>query len=139
MNTFLPYPDFDLSARCLDRLRLGKQRVECMQIADCLIRGKGRWLNHPAVRMWRGHGHYLCVYWQAIVNEWNRRKYFDTTIHTLREFDPIFMCRQENDPPPWLGDPRVHNSHQSQLFKKDPVHYVTFNDVGDLPYYWPVD
>ena len=32
MQTFLPYPDFARSARCLDNRRLGKQRVESYQI-----------------------------------------------------------------------------------------------------------
>ena len=32
MQTFMPYPDYSESARCLDRQRLGKQRVEAFQI-----------------------------------------------------------------------------------------------------------
>lgn len=30
MQTFLPYPDFKMSAECLDNKRLGKQRSECL-------------------------------------------------------------------------------------------------------------
>lgn len=56
MQTFLPYPDFELSARFLDRQRLGKQRVEAWQILNVLeeLKIPGRtpaWRNHPAVRM----------------------------------------------------------------------------------------
>ena len=36
MQTFLPYPSFELSARVLDDKRLGKQRVECLQILKAL-------------------------------------------------------------------------------------------------------
>ena len=36
MQTFLPYPDFAKSAACLDNRRLGKQRVECLQILKTL-------------------------------------------------------------------------------------------------------
>lgn len=36
MNTFLPYPSFKDSAKCLDNKRLGKQRVECLQILRTL-------------------------------------------------------------------------------------------------------
>lgn len=36
MQTFLPYPSFDLCARVLDDKRLGKQRVECLQILKAL-------------------------------------------------------------------------------------------------------
>ena len=36
MQTFLPYPDFAESAKVLDNKRLGKQRVECLQIMKAL-------------------------------------------------------------------------------------------------------
>lgn len=39
MQTFLPYPDFNESARVLDDKRLGKQRVECLQILNVLAIG----------------------------------------------------------------------------------------------------
>ena len=32
MQTFLPYKDIQKSVKCLDYRRLGKQRVEAMQI-----------------------------------------------------------------------------------------------------------
>ena len=31
MQTFLPYSNFKKSAKCLDRQRLGKQRVEALK------------------------------------------------------------------------------------------------------------
>lgn len=39
MQTFLSYPDFNESARVLDDKRLGKQRVECLQILNVLAIG----------------------------------------------------------------------------------------------------
>ena len=36
MQTFLPYPDFKKSASCLDYKRLGKQRVEGLQILNAI-------------------------------------------------------------------------------------------------------
>lgn len=36
MQTFLPYSNFSASARVLDDKRLGKQRVECLQILKAL-------------------------------------------------------------------------------------------------------
>ncbi len=39
MQTFLPYADFQQSAKCLDNKRLGKQRVECLQILNTLSIG----------------------------------------------------------------------------------------------------
>lgn len=37
MQTFLPYPDFCGTALVLDRKRLGKQRVEALQVLRGLI------------------------------------------------------------------------------------------------------
>ena len=54
MQTFLPYDDFVLSLDCLDYRRLGKQRVEAMQLLNAMKREKGGWINHPATKMWRG-------------------------------------------------------------------------------------
>ena len=36
MQTFLPFPDFKMSAQVLDYKRLGKQRVEALQILKTL-------------------------------------------------------------------------------------------------------
>ena len=40
MQTFLPYPDFRQSAACLDYRRLGKQRVEGVQILKAIGLGE---------------------------------------------------------------------------------------------------
>src|SRR4051795_3786947 len=54
MQTFLPYADFERTARSLDQRRLGKQRVEAMQLLNALtVPGHG-WRHHPAAHMWRG-------------------------------------------------------------------------------------
>ena len=41
--------------------------------------------------------------------------------------------------PPWLGDSRFHDSHKSNLFRKDPEYYSVFGEEvpHDLPYFWP--
>ena len=51
VQTFLPYPDFERSARTLDPKRLGKQRVETIQVVRALTRPGYGWANHPAVLM----------------------------------------------------------------------------------------
>lgn len=70
MQTFLPYPDITLSAAVLDYKRLGKQRVEAMQILNALAGLKRGWTNHPAVRMWRGYEDGLAAYHDACISEW---------------------------------------------------------------------
>ena len=53
MQTFLPFPDYIQSARALDYKRLGKQRVEALQILNTLTGRSEGWSQHPAVKMWR--------------------------------------------------------------------------------------
>ena len=51
MQTFLPYSSFKDTAKVLDYRRLGKQRVEGMQIIQTIENQNG-WKNHPIVKMW---------------------------------------------------------------------------------------
>ena len=135
MQTFLPYPDFAQSAAVLDRGRLGKQRVEAKQIYLSL-RGKGAWVNHPAVKMWAGYEQALLEYGLAVCSEWRSRGYADT-------LKPWFSRRinwgNYRPKPAWLGNYAFHLSHQSNLVRKDAKHYRGyFPDVpADLPYVWP--
>jgi hypothetical protein len=62
VQTFLPLPDFAESAAVLDRQRLGKQRVEVLQLLGALTGQRPGWVNHPAARMWRGHERALARY-----------------------------------------------------------------------------
>jgi len=43
MQTFLPYQNFTKSAQCLDRQRLGKQRVEAWQILQAITNPSYGW------------------------------------------------------------------------------------------------
>ena len=134
MQTFLPYSDFAESAKCLDRKRLGKQRVECLQILKALTEPGYGWQHHPAVAMWRGHEHCLADYGIAICHAWRRLGYADTC--TVK----IMLHQDVNAPPPsWLGDERLHASHRAALLSKDPSHYSQFNwkEEPRLDYFWP--
>lgn len=145
MQTFLPYPDFAESARVLDVRRLGKQRVEALQILRELDRSTPptRWSNHPAVRMWRGYEATLVTYGVSICDEWIGRGYRDTCrekiIAAVLTGD-IHDFIEPSSAPPWLGDTAFHQSHRSNLVRKLPAHYgVLWPDVpDDLPYVWPV-
>lgn len=129
MQTFLPYPDFEKTARCLDWRRLGKQRVECMQILNALRGASKGWINHPAVRMWRGFEDALETYQAAIIDEWVRRGYKNNMTGVSHIVYSL---------PTWFGDADFHTSHQSNLLRKDHGHYSQFFDVRpDLEYIWP--
>lgn len=150
MQTFLPYPDFVESAAVLDARRLGKQRVEGMQIIRALTRPVYGWKHHPAVLMWQGYEEALGAYSVAICQEWCRRGHSDTC--EVKILDDLAIAdvpvpprrqsqlRRARALPPWLGDEDLHRSHRSALLRKDPDWYGKFfDDVDDdLPYVWPV-
>ncbi len=139
MQTFLPYKDFARSAKVLDRQRLGKQRVEGLQILRCLLGiGSLRWANHPAVKMWKGHELYLAKYVITICNEWIARGYKDTVKAKVEQLAIIEPMRSYL-PPLWLGDRAFHHSHQSNLIRKLPAHYRQYFPTisSHLPYVWP--
>jgi hypothetical protein len=142
MQTFLPSPSYEESARALDYRRLGKQRVETKQILLAMSKTSGGWVNHPATKMWRGYELELARYGLAMCQEWVRRGYKDT----LRDFFADAIVKFEDDyrnplPPPWLGDERIHASHRSNLLRKDREFYSQYGWAEDdsLPYVWPVN
>jgi hypothetical protein len=148
MQTFLPYPDFAACARVLDTRRLGKQRVETLQIARALHRTDYGWRNHPAVLMWKGYEEALARYGIEVCDAWRGRGFADTCepkiLADLGLLDSTVRGQDElaaaGGLPPWLGDPALHRSHQSALLRKDPELYrPSFPGVpDDLPYVWPV-
>lgn len=139
VQTFMPHPDFDESAACLDRLRLGKQRVENVQIMRALLDPTYGWQSHPAVNMWRGHELGLMDYQRAICLEWVMRGYKDTCWEKLTSMW-IDAGRPGRDKPSWVGLRAFHLSHQSALVRKYPDYYKPlFPGVSDdLEYVWPM-
>ncbi len=148
MQTFLPYADFARCAAVLDQRRLGKQRVEALQILRAIIVPNYGWRHHPAAKMWKGYEEALGAYGVAVCREWCRRGHTDTCDVKIRaELATlgITTVRQQAELaevgalPPWLGDEAFHRSHRSSLLNKDPEWYGdVFTDVPpDLPYVWP--
>ena len=63
MQTFLPTSNFAESAKYLDYRRLGKQRVEVLQLLNSFHKPNYKgWKNHPAREMWRGYENALVMY-----------------------------------------------------------------------------
>ena len=143
MQPFLPYPDFAMSAACLDMKRLGKQRIEARQIYNCITTGSTGWRNHPAIRMWRGYELALACYHDAIIREWLDRGYNSTMTRLIscnvNEVE-AYMAKYAVVMPPWFGTLEFHASHRSNLLRKDAAWYGQFGwaEPHDLPYVWPV-
>jgi hypothetical protein len=78
MQTFLPYPDFVACAHVLDSRRLGKQRVEALQILRALLVPEYGWRHHPTVLMWKGYPEALGRYGLEVCREWRARGFADT-------------------------------------------------------------
>lgn len=132
MQTFIPYPDLLDSAAVLDYKRLGKQRVEVIQILNAILNGGG-WSNHPATKMWKEYPSSLAYYGIIICNEWIKRGYKDSCKAKIEALqNPIWI------EPHWWNS-KIHLSHQSNLVRKFPEHYTKYFDVpNNLVYYWPV-
>ena len=147
MQTFLPLPSFLESGRALDPARRRNQRNECKVILKTLLgryprtkKGRpGGWPHHPAVKMWKGYESALCHYALAVCEAcvedgWTAG---DLTPFFREELDEL----GEGPAPPWLGFEPFHQSHRSNLIRKDPDYYLVKWPFTprDLPYVWPLD
>jgi hypothetical protein len=160
MQTFLPFTSYYLSARHLDRKRLGKQRVECIQIAKAIVDPSYGWRNHLATRMWMDDPRALYLYTRFVVEAWIGRGYRDGG--TIGKMEDILgdLIYHGDVYPAWLLDsaytvPRVYwqgakgplndspicASHRAALLFKDPDHYGQFGwpERPAINYVWPTE
>lgn len=130
MQTFLPSPDFELSALILDNKRLGKQRVEAKTILSVIAKLETQsknnnerigWAHHPSVIMWRRFPDALKLYYNIIVQEWIKRGFRNSMpFFSLPEKTKIHL-------PDWLGFEQFHASHRANLLRKDEGYYSQFH------------
>ncbi len=150
VNTFFVDENVEVTAKVLDYKRLGKQRVEAMQIikvlsdpnlyvwvdkdhGKTLVKTKIPWSNHPATIMWQGYLNALKYYFNVMTQEWVAQGYKNTI--------PLYEVTQPIEMPPWSKWKCVHYSHQASLTRKDPKFYMgkfsypeIYNTIG---YIWP--
>jgi hypothetical protein len=163
MQTFVPITtSFEDIAKVLDNKRLNKQALEGWQILMTLLeldpQGEHRaprgWVNHPAVRMWRGHEMALYYYIQCMVDEWKQRGYKSTigdkAKATVMRAVKLGIITDENMfNPQWMRyQPQyreIASSHRRALLSKEYEWYSQFGwpeDTGSRPetydYIWPV-
>src|SRR3712207_9150407 len=119
MQTFLPVADFEESARLLDSPRLGKQRVETLQVLRALELPDYGWASHPVAHMWRGRTSGLVAYGLAMVRVWRERAFPDSTEKLVGGCAPGVAGVAQEDPaagaplPPGGGEPALPRSHRS--------------------------
>jgi len=114
MITFHPYSDFRQSAAVLDRQRLGKQRIECLQMVRALVGETLGWRNHPSTRLWRGYTQALVRYGIAMCDEWQQRGYRDATQDKLLQYRKPGAYAL----PRWLFDEQFLSGMRARLLDK---------------------
>ena len=132
MQTFLPYDTFEESAAVLDYRRLGKQRVEGMQIINAIENtNKQGWQNHPIVIMWTPYVESLKYYTNTMINEWIRQGYNNN----MEKYELNFLKMKF---PEWLGNDAFHSSHRANLLRKDYEFYSQYGwkESPESPYVW---
>ena len=150
MQTFTPHSNFVESLRALDLKRLGKQRVEVVQIVRALTVPGYAWSSHPAVLMWKGYEEALGRYGLTACEVWTERGFGDSCAATITadlraagiaKIGSYEELAASDALPPWLFDEAVQLSHRSSLLRKDPEHYRPLfppDTPWDLDYVWPV-
>jgi len=136
MQTFLPYSNYIRSVQCLDYKRLGKQRVEALQIINILEGKPSRWSNHTAVKMWVGYTNSLKYYCNCCIDEWIKRGYKNT----MKKYD----VDHSNEDPWWIGNKDFHRAMRARLIQKNEEFYLPI--LGEIDkgfnngkYFWPVN
>ena len=119
MNTFLPFANFTDCASVLDRARLGKQRLEVLQILRTLCGDSNGWESHPAVLMWESYEGALSLYGLEICRQWKSRGYEDNLYKEIKPYFDRFW--KEDCMPPWIGYPQLHSNYRSVLLFKGMV------------------
>jgi hypothetical protein len=162
MQTFVPLvSSFAHTAKVLDNKRLNKQALEGWQILMTLLeldpQGNERipkgWVNHPAVKMWRGHEMTLYLYILDMVNEWKSRGFNSTIGDKAQATMHVALALGKLDHhatlPSWMSDKQLFRqitaSHRTALLAKNYEWYKQFQwpeDTGVAPteytYIWPV-
>lgn len=153
IQTWLPYPSLSLSAEALSADHLNTQRWHNWQLISLLcvyILDESEssynltncvWKHHPLVLQWKSHLSLLMQYQRNVCRRDAGKSGILEQCETLFE-DVVSreLCESEvSIVPAWLGQYAYHHSHQSNLIRKDSVHYrPQFSDATEgLPYVWP--
>ncbi|MBB76555.1 MAG: hypothetical protein CMJ75_18780 [Planctomycetaceae bacterium] len=165
MQTFLPYAEYDRSAKALDPKRLANQVKEAAQIfaslfggayvlipasaqaehesdfspAEPVLYSTGGYPNHPATLMWKDYERELSLYALACIAELRERGSGAMKVYE-KMFTEARDLLRDTGRPPWIGNERFHAAHRSQLLAKDPDWYNLCGwteTPGSLEYFWP--
>lgn len=148
MQTFAPYKNCRESAKCLDKKRAWKQVVEAKQIlATNGIKVpkrdggymKASYVNHPIHNIWKNHLEALMHYHDVFLEECIFNHGINTTSKFMYELG-YYENKNQNEIefPKLFGYKPFHDSHKSNLLRKNPEFYgkYNWNVSDDLEYIW---
>lgn len=119
VNTFLPFKDFGVSARCLDNDRLKKQLVEVYTLLKVLRGETDAWKSHPCSLQWAGYEDSL---------KWFGWYVFMACFARGFKVEPLqYKLPKWGEDPHWLGNENFHFSHRAKLKYKGRVDRVTYS------------
>jgi Pyrimidine dimer DNA glycosylase len=147
MQVFMPWPDFEASARVTDTPRLQKGIVEAYQILRIGLGESDGWKSHPAVKMWAAYPDALAGYAIKMAVVWRERgggsnKAVDGILSLADRYELDYL----GAPKPWAAHSRAFClSHQLNLVRKRPALYgklfgLTEEETEKAaaePYLWP--
>lgn len=149
VQTWLPYKSYVHSAEALANLQINDAASVTYRLLETIHETYESpripaW--QPIYKMWLGFEPQLAEYGICLAEEAAKRgealKRESGLVDRFRWHLELSVSGDADiKPPPWLGDPGLHYSHQSNLIKKDPGHYrPLFGDAvpDDLPIVWPV-
>ena len=157
MNTFLPEPTYEASARALDNRRLVKQLTECWQLILCYVRVHGlvteqvqasfghykliskpglpQMRHHPCYKMWDGNIGALIEYTKTVAYECMRRNFAAGALGKLYDLEHMLDLSGPLLPTWWPNDAFTEDC-RANLMRKEPSWYKYPNPPQD-GYRWP--
>lgn len=134
MQSFITSSCLLTCSKNLDNKRLGKQRLEGVQMLNAMNNPHNRgWKNHPCTEMWRPYQESLKFYINCIIEEWIFRGFKNTM-----QFFPQYSEQM----PDWFHWQSLQRSHKASLLRKNPHFYknIFIKNIDDyeklVPYLW---
>ena len=123
MNAFIIGSPLE-TAMALDKRRLNKQIVECLQMLNAM-EYKSRWSNHPCTLQYREHKHWLFDYMQCLDAYRNGDiKYAESISARCDLMRPSFQKEE------------FFNQMKRRLYTKNNKHYKQWEHLGESNQNW---
>lgn len=142
VRLYLPFRVFRSCAETLPDDLLHEQLLDCYRLAMEMRPDRARpAVLHEGHTMWARCYFALVEFGRALTQEAVRRGRDEPMLGFFRaEIQRLLDRKEKYRPPPWLGDVRMHVSHQSVMMRKHAafVRWCPQTPI-DLPPLWPVE